>query len=149
MPIYPDAHALGRIDVVDLADTAALSQDVTLDVEAVQAAWPDFERGFDSLQGRRMMGLVFGESGVYRLASVRLERDNANSFKLDETTIPGGAYLRLRLRGRAPGIYEQISPAFDALFALADYDTTRPHIEYYKREGEVDCLVPILPVSSE
>ncbi|WP_068481566.1 GyrI-like domain-containing protein [Pseudoclavibacter helvolus] len=148
MTIYPDAHALGRIDVLDLGDTPALSQDVVLDVDAVQAAWPGFEGAFDSLQGRKMMGLVFGGNNIYRLSSVRLDRDDDNPLGLDETTIPGGLYLRLRLRGNAPEIYEQISPAFDVLFALADHDSDRPHIEYYKREGRVDCLVPILPAAS-
>ena len=125
MTISPQAHALGRIDVFDLADTPALSRDFALEVNTVQAAWPDFEGAFDSL-----------------------DRDDDNPLELDETTIPGGPYLRLRLRGNAPEIYEQISSAFDALFTLADHDTSRPHIEYYKREGEVDCLVPILPVAS-
>lgn len=149
MTTYPHQHALGRIDILDLPETPALSRDVALDVDVVQAAWPEFEEGFDSLQGRRMMGLVFGGNNVYRLSSVRLDRDDDNTLALNKTTIPGGSYLRLRLRGNAPEIYGQISPAFDALFALADHDSTRPHIEYYKREGEVDCLVPILAVEPE
>ncbi|WGW10593.1 AraC family transcriptional regulator [Saxibacter everestensis] len=143
MTDYPAMHDLGRIDVVALYETPILSRDVALDVDAVQAAWPEFEGAFDSLQGRKMMGLIYGGSTVYRLASVRLDRDSDNPLGLDETTIPGGDYLRLRLRGDAPDIYEQISAAFDALFALADHDANRPHIESYRREGEVDCLVPI------
>ena len=140
---YPVTHELGRIDVVTLVDTPALSRDVALDVDAVQAAWPAFEGAFDSLQGRRMMGLVYGGSAVYRLACARLERDGENPLGLDETMIPGGDYLRLRLRGAAPHVYGQISDAFDVLFALANHDADRPHIESYRREGEVDCLVPI------
>lgn len=139
----PANHDLGRIDVIELDDTPALSRDVTLDIATVQAAWPDFEGAFDSLQGRRMMGLFYGGNGVYRLSSVRLDRDHGNPLGLDETVIPGGSYLRLRLRGSAPSIYEDISPAFDVLFEHADHDPERPHIEYYRREGEVDCLVPI------
>ncbi|GGF50666.1 hypothetical protein GCM10010922_28220 [Microbacterium sorbitolivorans] len=88
-----------------------------------------------------------GPRGLTRTVTSSYVRPGDNTLKLDETTIPGGLYLRLRLRGNAPEIYEQISPAFDALFALADHDSARPHIEYYKREGEMDCLLPILPVS--
>ena len=143
MSNYSVNHSLGRIDVIELDDTPALSRDVGLDISAIQAAWPGFENSFDSLQGRKMMGLFYGEHGVYRLSSVRLDRDFDNPLGLDETVIPGGSYLRLRLRGSAPSIYDDIAPAFDVLFDRADHDPKRPHIEYYRREGEVDCLVPI------
>ncbi|PPF87233.1 AraC family transcriptional regulator [Pseudoclavibacter sp. RFBJ3] len=147
MTSFPMMHELGRIDVVALEDRPALSRDVTLDLEEVQTAWPAFEGAFDSLQGRRMMGLIFGGDAVYRLATARLDRDVDNALGLDESIIPGGDYLRLRLRGEAPGLYGQIEAAFDVLFTLAhhDHDPERPHIESYRREGEIDCLVPIRP----
>lgn len=141
MTEYPVVHELGRIDVVVREDVAALSRDVPGDLATVQASWPAFEGAFDSLQGRSMMGLVFDD--VYRLSSVRIDRDVDNPLGLDETVIPGGTYLRLRLRGAAPEVYGQIGPAFDELFARADHDAERPHIEHYRREGEVDCLVPV------
>ena len=147
MPAHPVTHDLGRIDVVTLADTPALSRDVPLELAAIQAAWPDFEGAFDSLQGRRMLGLVRSEEGVYRLSSVRLERDADNALGLDETVIPGGDYLRLRLRGEPAEVYGRIGQAFEVLFASADHDAARPHIESYRREGEVDCLVPIRPTA--
>lgn len=140
---YPRIHALGSIDVIVLDDAPALSRDVDLDIDEIQAAWPRFESSFDSLQGRRMMGLFYSGEGIYRLTSLRLDRDGDNPLGLHETVIPGGRYLRLRLRGNAPAIYGDIAPAFDLLFEQADHDPRRPHIEYYRREGEVDCLVPI------
>jgi len=143
MTTFPMTHELGRIDLITLDDAPALSRDVPLDIEAVQAAWPAFEAGFDSLHGRKMMGLVYGATGVYRMASVRLERDSETPADKDETVIPGGGYLRLRLRGSAPAIYEKIGPAFEVLFGLADHDPDRPHIEHYRRAGEIDCLVPV------
>ncbi|GAB47733.1 GyrI-like domain-containing protein [Mobilicoccus pelagius] len=144
MDTHARDHALGRIDVVTLDDLSAVSRDVPLDLSAVQAAWPEFERGFDSLRGRRMMGLCFAGTGVYRMCATRLEGDANDSLGLDETTVPGGDYLRLRLRGEPPAIYERIGEAFDVLFDLADHDPTRPHIESYRREGEIDCLVPVV-----
>ncbi|WP_313815665.1 AraC family transcriptional regulator [Citricoccus sp.] len=147
MSTYPTTHNLGRIDVITLDDSPALSRDVQLDLATIQDAWPDFESSFDFLQGRKMMGLFYGGNAVYRMSTLRLDRDHENPFGHDETVIPGGHYLRLRLRGTAPVIYENIAPAFDALFSHADHDPARPHIEYYRREGEVDCLVPINPPS--
>ena len=90
-----------------------------------------------------MMGLSYEDDGVYRMTATRLDRDAGNPLGHDETVVPGGRYLRLRLRGTAPALYDDIGPAFDALFARADHDPSRPHIESYRAEGEVDCLVPI------
>jgi hypothetical protein len=134
---------LGRIANVTRQDTAALSRDVPLALAAIQEAWPAFEAGFDSLHGRRMMGLIDNRAGTYRLCTERLPRDKDNPLGLDETTIPGGPYLRLRLIGDPPGVYGQIAAAFDELFEHADHDPTRPLIEFYRRESEVDCLVPV------
>ena len=134
---------LGTIANVTREDTAALSRDVPLDLAAIQEAWPAFESGFDSLRGRRMLGLIDNRAGTYRLCTERLPRDIENTLGLDETTIPGGRYLRLRLVGEPPGVYGQIAEAFDELFEHADHDPARPLIEFYRREGEVDCLVPV------
>lgn len=144
MTSYPHHPALGRIDVVRLEDLPALSRDVPLHIPSIQSGWPDFEHGFDSLKGRRMMGLVYGGSQTYRMCSTRVDRDVDNPLGLDESTIPGGAYLRMRLRGEPPAVYGRIGEAFDVLFTHAEHDSSRPHIESYRREGEVDCLVPIL-----
>lgn len=132
---------LGKIANVARQDTAALSREVPLDLAAIQEAWPAFESGFDSLHRRRMMGLIDNRAGTYRLCTERLPRDRENPLGLDETTIPGGRYLRLI--GDPPGVYGQIAAAFDELFEHADHDPRRPLIEFYRREGEVDCLVPV------
>jgi hypothetical protein len=134
---------LGRIANVTRQDAAALSREVPLDLPTIQEAWPAFESAFDSLRGRRMMGLIDNRAGTYRLCTERLPRDRENPLGLDETTIPGGRYLRLRLIGDPPDVYGQIATAFDELFEHADHDPTRPLIEFYRREGEVDCLVPV------
>jgi len=81
-------------------------------------------------------------------AAVYLEAEDEDDLStvsraIGETTIPGGRYLRLRLIGDAPGVYGQIAAAFDELFKHANHDPTRPLIEFYRREGEVDCLVPV------
>jgi hypothetical protein len=42
-----------------------------------------------------------------------------------------------------PAVYEAIAQAFNDLMEYADHDPDRPLIEYYIREGQIDCLVPI------
>ncbi len=125
----PEVHSeLGRISRVTREDLVVLSRDVPLDLPTLQAAWPEFEPSLDSL---------------YRLATSKLERDVDNRLGLDESVVPGGDYLRLTLVGEPPAIYGQIAAAFDALFEHADHDADRPLLEFYRREGEVDCLVPV------
>ena len=55
---------LGTIANVARDDTPALSREVPLDLPAIQEAWPAFESAFDSLQGRRMMGLIDNRAGT-------------------------------------------------------------------------------------
>ncbi len=121
-------------------DQVVLSRDVALDVPTLQAAWPEFESAFDSLQNRRMMGLIFNQDNVYLLATSQLERDADIRCGLAESVVPGGDYLRLRLVGEPPAIYASIAAAFDTLFEHADHDPGRPLIEFYRREGEIDCM---------
>jgi len=136
------SHTLGRIEPVARDDVPALSRDVPLEIDDIQAAWPAFEEAFDSLRGRHMYGLVYNREQIYRLSTARLDRDADNPLGLAETVIPGGRYLRLRLLGEPPEIYSQIADAFEALFEHADHDPARPLIEYYRRAGQIDCLVP-------
>jgi len=91
-----------------------------------------------------MMGLVFNRQNIYRLATSKLDRDSDHSScDLQETMVPAGDYLRLTLVGTAPEVYSRIGAAFNALFEQADHDPDRPLIEFYRREGAVDCLVPV------
>jgi hypothetical protein len=40
-------------------------------------------------------------------------------------------------------LYDGIGPTFDELAKDADVDDTRPFLEFYRREDEVDVLVPV------
>jgi DNA gyrase inhibitor GyrI len=63
---------------------------------------------------------------------------------LENGSLPGGRYLRARLRGEPPGLYERIKPTFDELIRQAKPDETRPSLEHYRRHDEVDLLLPIV-----
>ena len=71
-PVAGITGRLGRIANVTRQDTAGLSSEVPLDLTAIQEAWPAFESGFDSLHGRRMIGLIDNRAGRYRLCTERL-----------------------------------------------------------------------------
>jgi hypothetical protein len=57
--------------------------------------------------------------------------------------LPGGRYLRARLRGDPPGVYEQIGPTFEELTRGRKPDISRPSLEHYRRYDEIDLLLPV------
>jgi hypothetical protein len=135
--------ALGAVARVTRQDVPIMYTDVTFDVEAIQAGWPEFEARFDSLRGRRMMAVVFPEQGIYRLATALRDDDDPDALGLQMGALPGGEYLRLHLVAEPPQVYQDIGPAFDELHYLGEHDPSRPSIEVYVRHGEVDCLLPV------
>jgi hypothetical protein len=86
------------------------------------------------LRGRKFFGALYQE---YR-ACVEMRKDNdPTALGLESGTLPGGRYLRARLRGEPPGVYERIGPTFEALVKEANPDETRPSIEFYRqRDGD-------------
>jgi DNA gyrase inhibitor GyrI len=63
---------------------------------------------------------------------------------LPEMVIPGGQFVRVRLRGSAPGVYNEIAPSYQHLMATAQRDESRPSLEHYRRLDEIDILMPIV-----
>jgi DNA gyrase inhibitor GyrI len=69
--------------------------------------------------------------------------DDPAALGLESGTLPGGRYLRARLRGEPPEVYERIGPTFEALVKTAHPDSTRPSIEFYRQRDEIDLLLPV------
>jgi hypothetical protein len=74
---------------------------------------------------------------------VERDGDMREALGLERGSLAGGAYLRLRLRGEPPALYERIPGGFEELLAAAPHDETRPSLEYYRRRDEVDLLLPV------
>ena len=106
---------------------------------AIRAAWERLE-AVVPLRGRRFFG-VFDPGAWYRACVERLPDEEAG--ELEAGVIPGGPYLRERLRGEPPGIYTELAAAFERLEALAQRDPSRPGIEHYRRRDEIDVLMPV------
>ena len=105
-------------------------------------AWEKLESLVTERQGRRFYGAFYPRSSEYR-ACVEIG-DFAEDAKLglDSAVLPGGTYLRARVRAEPPALYAQIGPTFDALSKAAEPDLDRPSLEVYRRRDEVDCLLP-------
>lgn len=107
----------------------------------IRRAWDELEAVVD-LHGRRFYGAFDPVAQDYR-ACVEVREGDALVPGLESGTIPGGRYLRARLRGEPPAVYERIGPTFDELTREAKPDETRPSLEQYRRHDEIDLLLPI------
>lgn len=112
------------------------------ELAAIQELWPRFER-LVGLRGRKMFALVDGAAGEYSACTPVLGGDDPAALGLEVGVLPGGAYLRARLVGEPPALYERIGPAMRALATFARADRTRPEVEYYRRRDQVELWLPI------
>jgi hypothetical protein len=110
-------------------------------LDEIGRAWNELE-AVVALRGRHFYGAYDPVADDYR-ACVEVRDGDALVPELENGTLPGGRYLRARLRGEPPGIYEQIKPTFDALVERHAPDESRPCLEHYRRHDEIDLLLPI------
>jgi Integron-associated effector binding protein len=95
-----------------------------------------------ALRGRHFYGAYDPIADDYR-ACVEVREGDEPVPGLESGTLPGGRYLRARLRGDPPAIYERIKPTFDELMRQAKADESRPSLEHYRRHDEIDLLLPV------
>ena len=107
----------------------------------IRRAWNELETVVE-LCGRRFYGAFDPVANDYR-ACVEVREGDELAPGLESGTLPGGRYLRARLHGDPPGVYERIAPTFDELTREAKPDVSRPSLEYYRRNDEIDLLLPI------
>jgi hypothetical protein len=112
------------------------------DVGEMRQAWARLE-GIIGTRGRKFYGAFYPATKEYRVCVQLKEGDDADALGLERGPLPGGRYLRTRLHGEPPAVYERIAPTFDALLRLAKGDDTRPSIEFYRRFDEIDLLLPV------
>ena len=91
-------------------DMAVLLERTRDELPAIQQLWPRFEH-LVGLRGRRMYAMVDIRAGTYAACTPAREGDDPARLGLDTATLPGGWYLRARITGEPPGLYERIGPA--------------------------------------
>jgi hypothetical protein len=115
-------------------------------VGGARAAWDRLEATVGSLRGRQFFGAFDPGSSEYRACVQIVEEED--DLGLERGVLPGGSYLRARIRGAPPELYERIPTTFAVLAARADPDGTRPSLEYYRRYDEIDLLLPVISASA-
>jgi hypothetical protein len=131
-----------KTDYVDRPETDVMflrTQDSPAEIPRV---WERLEEVV-GLRGRKFFGAFDPATREYRACVQAKEADDPAALGLESGTLPGGRYLRTRLQGEPPEVYERIGPTFEALVESASPDPTRPSIEYYRRRDEIDLLLPV------
>jgi len=112
------------------------------EVPAMRQGWERLEAAV-GLRGRSFFGAFYPSTREYRVCAQVKEGDDPAALGFETATLPGGRYLRARLRGEPPQVYDRIGPTFQALVEAATPDETRPSIEHYRRRDEIDLLLPV------
>ena len=113
------------------------------DLEKSGPLWERLESQV-GLRGRKFFGAFYASANEYRVCVQMKEGDDPKALGLETGTLPGGRYLRKRLRGEAPEVYKQIGPTFQMMVRSYQPYETRPGIEFYRKHGEIDCLLRVV-----
>jgi DNA gyrase inhibitor GyrI len=129
---------------VERKDTPVMFMRASADTpEAIQQAWAQFETAV-GLKGRKFFGAFDVASDEYRVCVQLNEEDDPQALGFEAATLPGDPYLRVRLQGEPPAVYEQIPTAFSELARRGASDASRPSIEFYRSRDVIDLLLPIV-----
>ena len=108
--------------------------------EQAPRAFDALEEKLSSLNGRKFYGVVIGD--LYRACVAVEPGDEPHALPHPTWTLPGGRFARRKIAD-----WEQhrdlIGPTFGALRARADSDPSRPGIEFYRSQRELQVLVPV------
>jgi len=110
---------------------------------AIGRGWAELEEAVGSLHGRKFYGAFDAAAREYRVCVEIRDNDDPDALGLELGKLPGGRYLRVRLRGEPPAVYDLIGPTFEKLAGRADSDPSRPGIEFYRRRDVIDLLQPV------
>lgn len=131
------------IDRVERDETPVMFVRGNDDQADIGRAWAELEEVVGSLKGRKFYGAVDKDGSEYRACVEIRDGDDPAALGLEAGSLPGGTYLRARIGGEPPRVYELIVPAFQELARTAARDDSRPEIEFYRRHDAIDLLMPV------
>lgn len=106
--------------------------------EEAPKAFSRLEAQLPTLKGRHFYGAVIGDE--YRACVAEQPGDEA--LRVIRWTLPGGKYRRVRIADWEEH-RDQIGPTAGDLVRRPDHDPTRPLIEYYRSQRELQMLAPV------
>jgi hypothetical protein len=133
----------GTPPIVEREDLRVMFRRTTDEQEAITRTWAEVEGAIGSLRGRKFYGVCDPTTNEYRVCVQWRKGDNAQALGLESGTLPGGRYVRERLEGVPPAVYELIQPTFERLAERPDRDPSRPEIEFCRRHDLIELLFPV------
>lgn len=129
--------------IVERDDTPVMFRRTADEQSAIDQAVSEVEAAVGSMRARKFYGAFDPDGREYRFCVGLVEGDDPAALGLEQGTLPGGRYARVRLEGEPPKLYELIAPTFERLVERPDHDPTRPGIEFYRRHDAIDLLLPV------
>ncbi len=112
--VSPEAQLLAPVKV-ERDDVRVMFMRVSeVTPAAIQHAWAKFEVAA-GLKGRKFFGALDNEAREYRVCAQLRRDDDPEALGFEVGTLPGGTYLRTRLQGEPPAIYERIPSTWEEL----------------------------------
>ena len=134
---------MSGFETVEREDVRVMFMRADMDTpDAIQSAWAEFETAV-GLRGRKFFGAVYDAANEYRVCTQLKEDDDPEALGFEAGTLPGGTYLRGRLQGEPPAVYDQILPALQEMIRQTAVDPSRPTIEFYRSRDVIDLLLPV------
>lgn len=109
-------------------------------------AFNTLEGKLPSLKGRKFYGTFQPETGEYRACVAIESGDDPQRMGLATGVIPGGLYLREKMKNWMSRI-DEIGKTFIAMAEREKprVDHGRPSVEFYRSQDELVLLLPIQP----
>jgi hypothetical protein len=104
-------------------------------------AFGKLESYLSSLKGRKFYGTY--HDGEYRACVAIMLEDDPSSMGLDTFIIPGGRYIRKKMKDWLERI-PKIEKTFISLAKQHPSDPERPSIEFYRSQKELILFLPVL-----
>jgi len=132
-------------DYVEFQELTVLKVRADMKGEGPSASFRVLESKLPSLKGRKFYGTfrMTLEGPEYFACVVRQDSDDPVKMGLDPGEIPGGWYARRKLADWRAHVTE-IQGIFLDMLRVEQVAPSRPSVEFYRSQTEVQLLLPVL-----
>jgi len=132
--------------LVELQDIPVMRVRADMKGKGPSEAMQILESRLPTLRGRKFYGtfLMLPDGEEYYACVARVESDDPLKMQLETGVIPGGKYARRKIMNWEKVIRDGQLPKLFHEFAIAhDTDPSRPSIEFYRSQNELQIYVPV------